>query len=70
MNKNQKSFKEILEISKNSKFKESRLLNFYFDFFQGAAGSLMLDIAASEKDVHADFFNGKLLQSSCHYSNI
>lgn len=33
--------------------------NFCF-LLQGANSGLMLDIAASEKDVHADFYNGKV----------
>lgn len=32
---------------------------FFFNFKAGGSSGILMDLAANEKDVHADFFNGK-----------
>lgn len=34
-------------------------LNLLYDLKAGGSTGLLMDLAANEKDVHADFFNGK-----------
>ena len=36
-------------------------------FQAGGSSALLMDLAAQEKSVHADFFNGKLLHKCLHF---
>lgn len=36
----------------------------------GGSSALLMDLAANEKSVHSDFFNGMTIESSCLYIQI